>query len=300
MKSKSPSYTLQIVSRPYDLFIGIGHVLACKAARVVVATCCAIISSVAITSAQTVVLYGNIPDPITPIATPVVGADFHPSHSGHRLAAQPFVTGELGIVSSISLPVAKNGSASGVVHFEIWDDLSGDPGTKVASVGDLDLDSWTGADLEYQLVTFDRPVTGLRPNTQYHLLWDNRDATVNGSGNTWFTRMTASSEGTNDAGKLQIPPGGNWVPRANFVANMNYLVMEILEISPSPALNIDIAPAISISWNSQADTTYLIRSSTDLQTWTVAVDAIVGTGERLTHFFARSDTDTFYRVEETP
>ena len=300
MKSESHRYKLQTASRPYDLFSGIGHVLACKAARVVVATCFAIISSVAITSAETVTLYGNIPDTLPPIP-PGDPHHFYPKNASHTMAGQPFVTGELGIVSSVSLPVAVNGSPTGVVHFVIWDDNSGKPGTKVASVGDLDLDSWTGADLEYHLVTFDRPVTGLEPNTKYHMGWETIDTEISGFARSWFTRTTTGSEGTNKAAKVQIIANGNWAVYSNFSshANENYLVVEILEISPSP-LNIDITTATAISWDSQADTTYAIQSSTDMQTWTMAVDAIEGTGERLTHFFTRSAPATFYRVEETP
>ena len=106
MKSESHRNKIQARSRPYDQFIGIWHVLAFKAARVAVATCFAIISSVATTSAETVVLYGNIPDPITPRAVQISGPDIFPSDENvHTLGAQPFFTGELGIVSSISLPV---------------------------------------------------------------------------------------------------------------------------------------------------------------------------------------------------
>ena len=276
------------------------------------ATCFAIISSVAVATAETVVLYGNIPDPIVKMATTSVGRDFYPSDENvHTLAAQPFITGELGIVSSISLPVAVNGSPTGVVHFEIWDDNSGSPGNKVASVGDIDLDSWIGADLVYQLVTFDRPVTGLEPNTQYHVLFDNTDTDVSGASHTWFTRMTADSEGTNNAGKLQIPPGGNWVPRSNFVANMNYLVLEILEISPSPIDEITLTSvefdpiagsvSVSLTWPSHPDAVYEIGMSTDLVDWEL-IETKPSTGEQTTTVVsAPGDApQRFFRLREKP
>ena len=38
----------------------------------------------------------------------------------------------------------------------------------------------------------------------------------------------------------------------------------------------------------------------DMETWEVAVDAIEGTGERLTHCFIREDAEIYYRVEESP
>ena len=54
-----------------------------------------------------------------------------------------------------------------------------------------------------------------------------------------------------------------------------------------------------ISWDSQADRTYHIFSSTDLGNWTVAIDAIEGTGERLTRCFIRQESKIYYRVKES-
>ncbi len=68
---------------------------------------------------------------------------------------------------------------------------------------------------------------------------------------------------------------------------------------PEP-LNIDIAQAVAVSWDSQIDKAYQIHSSMDMETWEIAVDAIRGTGERMTHCFIREETEIFYRVEEMP
>ena len=68
---------------------------------------------------------------------------------------------------------------------------------------------------------------------------------------------------------------------------------------PKP-LNIDIAQAVAISWDSQSDTTYQIHSSVDMETWDLAIDHIAGTGERMMQCFLREDTEEFYRVEEMP
>jgi hypothetical protein len=307
MKSESHRNKIQARSR-YDQFIGIWHVLAFKAARVAVATCFAIISSVATTSAETVVLYGNIPDPITPRAVQISGADAFPSDENvHTLAAQPFFTGDLGIVSSISLPVAVNGSPTGVVHLEIWDDNSGAPGKKVASVGDIDLDSWTGADLEYQLVTFDRPVTGLEPNTKYHLWSDNSDTDVSGSAHTYFRRLTASSDGSNNAGKFQFPSNGGWRPRSHAE---NQLVVEILEISSSPVIITDIdvnkgaeSNSVTLAWQSRPDLTYAVFASEDLQTWTLLNnDSVASEGDQTSYTdeaISQKEPSRYYRVEES-
>ena len=196
---------------------------------------------------ETVVLYGNIPDPFPQKAVPSRGGpDSFPTNVNiATMSAQPFLTGEHGIVSSISLPVAVNGSLTGVLHLEIWNDNSGKPGKKVASVGDIDMDSWTGAELEYQLVTFDSPVTGLESNTKYHAVFDQTDITVSGSGKTYFTSWLADSEGTNNAAKFQVRVNGNWSLTSSFVANVNYHVMEILEVSPPPIdeFNITIQPS---------------------------------------------------------
>ena len=66
---------------------------------------------------------------------------------------------------------------------------------------------------------------------------------------------------------------------------------------PEP-LNIDIAHAVAVSWESQADKSYQIHRSTDMETWEVAIDDIAGTGDRLTQCFIREETEVFYRVEE--
>jgi hypothetical protein len=68
---------------------------------------------------------------------------------------------------------------------------------------------------------------------------------------------------------------------------------------PTP-LQVDIAPAVVVSWNSQGDKAYQIHSSTDLENWVVVVPSVQGTGERIMHFFIRSDSEIYYRVEERP
>ena len=222
-----------------------------------------------------VVLYGNIPDPFPAI---VAGEDFYyPSNQiPDPRAAQSFVTGELGIVSSISLPFAVNGSPKGVVHFEIWDDNSGKPGTKVASLGDIDLESWNHPDLEYHLLTFDSPVTGLEPNTQYHVVWDNSDTyDVFGFSNTWFAQTTADSEGTNNAGKFKFAVN-NWIDAASFSpqgTKRNYLVMEVLES------NIGTTPAriTKIDWSQDGVSITVHDSDTsvlNLDTVALTVDGV--------------------------
>ncbi len=68
---------------------------------------------------------------------------------------------------------------------------------------------------------------------------------------------------------------------------------------PQP-LNIDIAPAVVVSWDSQSDRVYQIHRSADMNHWEVAIESIEGTGERLMHCFVREETEVFYRVEPLP
>ena len=67
---------------------------------------------------------------------------------------------------------------------------------------------------------------------------------------------------------------------------------------PEP-LVADIEPAVAISWDSQAEKVYEIHSITDLDNWTLVIDEIQGTGEKLPQCFIRSDTEIYYRVEES-
>ncbi len=57
------------------------------------------------------------------------------------------------------------------------------------------------------------------------------------------------------------------------------------------------AMKVTASWDSQADKTYQIHASTDMETWTLALDDIAGNGERLTYCFVRQEREVFYRVE---
>ena len=52
------------------------------------------------------------------------------------------------------------------------------------------------------------------------------------------------------------------------------------EIEESQSLQVDIAPAVSVSWDSQSGQIYQIHRSADMESWEVAVDGIEGTGER--------------------
>ncbi len=76
-------------------------------------------------------------------------------------------------------------------------------------------------------------------------------------------------------------------------------VKEGLSLTPifSLNLNIDIAGAVAVTWNSEADKSYQIHRSSDKETWEVAIDAIQGTGERMMQAFVREETEVFYRVE---
>ena len=65
-------------------------------------------------------------------------------------------------------------------------------------------------------------------------------------------------------------------------------------------LQADIEPAIVVSWPSQSGRTYQIHFSTDMADWSVAIDGIEGTGERMMQCFIREQTEVFYRVEEMP
>ncbi len=66
---------------------------------------------------------------------------------------------------------------------------------------------------------------------------------------------------------------------------------------PKP-LNVDIVPAVAVTWDSQSNKAYQIHASTDMENWEVVVDNVAGTGERLTHCFIREETEVFYQVEE--
>ena len=59
-------------------------------------------------------------------------------------------------------------------------------------------------------------------------------------------------------------------------------------------------PAVNpcVRRDSKVDKSYEIQSSVDLENWTVEIDAVPGTGEKITQFFTQTVEKVFYRVEE--
>ncbi|MFC7337475.1 choice-of-anchor R domain-containing protein [Haloferula chungangensis] len=170
-------------------------------------------------------LYDSMPAPF--VWTP---DELGTTPEGGFLTAQGFTTGPDGAVGSVSLPLARIGSPDGQVSVEIWDEDSGHPGSKVASLGVVGLSTLNTNDEGGSIILFQDPVTGLLPHTTYYLLIDSTGATIPDLENTFFMNTTEDATGTNGGPKLQLQvPGEEWVFAPDVIEGepVDYLVMSV-------------------------------------------------------------------------
>ncbi len=100
--------------------------------------------------------------------------------------AQKIRTGDHGVVSSVSVWLGTQNDvlpdglvlaiAQGVIHVEIWDDKEGWPGSKVGSLGDIDIPSIRPRFQGGTVATVENAVVGLKPNSIYHVVFNFSDS----------------------------------------------------------------------------------------------------------------------------
>lgn len=133
--------------------------------------------------------------------------------------AQQFLVGEYTNVSSVSLLVNKVGSPTGEVKVEIWEDREpGVPSSLVTEVGTIDLAELPNGRTE---VTFDTLVTGLSPDSAYHLVMNNLNTNITSAQDSYRIGVLGNvndpqKEGTNGAafmlGSSPEEFNGAWTP----------------------------------------------------------------------------------------
>ncbi|MGK0184770.1 MAG: hypothetical protein ACI9R3_000544 [Verrucomicrobiales bacterium] len=101
--------------------------------------------------------------------------------STSRFQAQEFMTGDHGIVSSVTIRLETRTDgyrrkANGVLHVEVWDDGGGKPGSKVGFLGDVDIPSVKTKSQGGSQLTFDNPIVGLKPNSVHYVVLDYIDS----------------------------------------------------------------------------------------------------------------------------
>ncbi|MEZ5328110.1 MAG: hypothetical protein R3F19_23960 [Verrucomicrobiales bacterium] len=321
---------------------------------------------------EDIALYDNIPDPL-PNFTQGKSASPPTNSEDSNLGAQAFFTGDLGVVSSVSIPITNNKDAEGIIEIVLMDDDNGKPHSKITTFGTIDLGKlakWP----ETTLITFDTPVSNLKPNSRYYIVHDVSGMVDprGGLARSFSLLYQDDSSGTNGADRMLVKVDGELIRLSEELPGRNYMMMRVtasvppaividavnngkvlvdatiddLEIGDeitltaqpkegfefekwlygdeeiasnpvtititemgltltaifaesSPPLNIDISEALAVTWDSEAAKTYQIHRSTDMETWEVAIDAIQGTGERMTHFFIREARESYYRVLES-
>ncbi len=130
--------------------------------------------------------------------------------------SQPFRTGNSTNINSVTVDVGVfRGSPTGQIGIEIWeDDGTGIPGSRVELLGSIDVTKIPSASLEpHILTTVEGTVTGLRPNSQYHVVFEHERVEFGTRGAIIYTTCRFD-EGTKDAdnvlGLHPIFSGGKW------------------------------------------------------------------------------------------
>ena len=231
---------------------------------------------------------------------------------GDKGVAQKFTAGEAGNVCSVTVGLARVGSPEGkmIVSIHEVDESTGYPGQAIGTLGEIEIKSlpkvvWGSLPEVFEGVTIEGEVSGLLSGTEYflHLVHTEDFIARGGPGgptDVWFVDLVPTPSDAEhaivewaDPPSIPAPAWGTDWPNLRLRAHIEG------SFEPNEPLTVDIEPAVAIRWESQADKTYEIHSSTDLGNWTVAVEAIEGTGERLTRCFIRQESKIYYRVKES-
>lgn len=244
---------------------------------------------------DSIVLYDNLDQ------TPNIGIHLFP---GDNEVAQMFYTGNSDNVSAVSIDLKRTGNPGGKLIAEVWDLGQNDlPGKLLGTVSEAAMDSLSTS---WDRIRFEGSVTGLETQKRYWLVLQHEDAIITNSRTYHFAPIhnrngTNSPDGEQELKDIYVIQNGNWVLLSQFFSYTTGFLHAKIESAP-PAieepLNADIDPAIAIRWDSKMNAIYQIYASTDMENWELALDAIEGTGERLTHCFIRVETEVYYRVEE--
>ncbi len=259
-------------------------------------------------STETVLHYCNIDAPGIPPNGPDGAwpgfpggtAKFGPDSSdeGKGGAAQRFTAGESTAITSITLGLARAGSPGGKLLLKIWDvdETTGHPDKELGIFGEIEIDSLStrpSGNAPLELVTVNGNFEGLVPGQSYFLSVDNDDdAKVIGRNQGWAAETV---EPPTEPASMHFFTGGRW--QQPFLPTHLRARIEGPKTRNNPKpLNISIADAVVVTWDSEADRSYQIHRSSDMETWELAIDNIQGTGERMLQPFLREDTEVFYRV----
>ncbi len=157
----------------------------------------------------------------------------YPENNVEEYSAQPFFTGDLGVVSSVSMILRRRGEPRGSVSVEIWDDDNGAPGSLVAKVGDVDLATLP---ITSQMVTLNHPVTNLEPNSLYYLVNSFAHADLGTGGQDTYEEYFTDSLSAGNAdtqGALVFLRGDGLTPIGQFFGRPKvYRIMTITESLP--------------------------------------------------------------------
>lgn len=149
-----------------------------------------------------------------------------PGSDEDRFFAQQFYTSAASVVSSADFLMQRVGAPSGTLHFEIYEDENGVPGSKVDRLGSLDI-----ATLATQptTISIDGSVS-LEPNTPYFLVSDTIDMRIPNPGNSFRFGMRRSDDGTFESARTLVSAPNDletWLVLGNLLSGSNYMKMRL-------------------------------------------------------------------------
>ena len=155
------------------------------------------------------------------------------SNTEDRFTAQQFFTNGNAVVTSTSFIMQRLGSPTGSLHFDIWSDDNGTPGSQLARLGSLDITTLPTTPTTF---SFDEPVS-LVPNSSYFLVTDAIDMRIPNNNNSFRIGTRTSDEGTFGASRFLVSAPGDedtWLVLGDLIPHINYLRATITAVSNTP------------------------------------------------------------------
>ncbi len=172
---------------------------------------------------QTVALFDTLDRDRNPVANTVFRWRTSPEFNTEWFS-QPFMTGDQNNVTSVTVDLESRGTPSGTYQLEVWDDDgTGIPGSRIGKVGTVDFE--LVMDKRWQFFTLDGDVSGLQPNSQYHLVW-NVDDTDPRFEFVSFP-VTPSANGANGADEALIFANNRWRKLSQVVSNQSFQFLQM-------------------------------------------------------------------------
>ncbi|MCH8042581.1 MAG: PEP-CTERM sorting domain-containing protein [Planctomycetes bacterium] len=163
---------------------------------------------------------------------------FFPDAPDQKMAQQ-FLLGDNETVTSASITMHREGSPTGTIHLEIWDDSgSGTPGEPLGLLGSIDIPDISASE-SGGILAVDSPVSGLTPNETYYLVMSFEGISFDGAnhaawGGAERTAERAAANGGVEEGMLTTLGTGDWVTYQEYGGGPPFLVYNLASVEAVP------------------------------------------------------------------